>query len=302
MRRSCAVLGGLVLLSCTPQDPHRGFAATGPWVMFYGDSKDLDVPAVAAKYRVVSIDTDPGWNYWPGGTVETLRNGGKTKVLSYLNLGSCENYRTYWDTVPDGYVSCQANAKAQLGPYADYPDEVWMNPADSDYRTLLLGYVAPRLAASGIDGFFIDNVELLDHGTGTTNGPCDQACYEGGLQFIANLRERYPSKVIVFNHGTSARIRQSRVKGQRVADLIDGVHEEGTYFPDYQEALEAQLAAWRDEKLTPGGNKFFVGTTDYVGSCADKATARRILDQSGAQGFSASVSDSAHGLNVICDW
>ena len=43
-------------------------------------------------------------------------------------------------------------------------------------------------------------------------------------------------------------------------------------------------------------------TTDYVGSCADRATARQILDRSAADGFSASVSDSAHGLNVICEW
>ena len=87
-----------------------------------------------------------------------------------------------------------------------------------------------------------------------------------------------------------------------MAELIDGVHEEGTYYPEYQGGLEAQLRAWKDMNLSPGGNRFFVGTTDYVGSCSQTELAHQVLARSRSNGFSASVSDSAHGLNVICDW
>ena len=47
-----------------------------------------------------------------------------------------------------------------------------MNPGDTAYQQLLLDVVAPRLVAQGVDGFYFDNLEIVEHGTATGNGPC----------------------------------------------------------------------------------------------------------------------------------
>ena len=115
-------------------------------------------------------------------------------MISYLNVGACERFRTYWsDTGPGGPPSCGANTAAQLGPYAGYPDETWMDFANPGYRDLILDSLAPRLLAQGLDGFFLDNLELVEHGPTDINGPCSAACRQAGLDLVRQLRERFSS-------------------------------------------------------------------------------------------------------------
>src|SRR5256885_168998 len=85
-----------------------------------------------------------------------LHAGGKNRVISYLDVGSCESFRSYWSTAPAPLKSCNANTAAKLGPYAGFPNEQWMNPANVDYQDLIVKHVAARLAATGVDGFFLD--------------------------------------------------------------------------------------------------------------------------------------------------
>src|SRR5581483_8192897 len=149
----------------------RGFPVSGPWVSFYGTAAEMgDLAKVAATFRVINLDADPDGANFTAAQIQQLRAGGQNRVISYLNLGSCEMFRSYWSTAPAGLVSCSANTAAQLGPYQGYPDEVWMNLGDADYQNLILQHVAPRLASMGVDGFFLDNLELVEHGTATSDG------------------------------------------------------------------------------------------------------------------------------------
>lgn len=284
----------------------RGFPALGPWVSFYGAADDLgDLGALARRFRVINIDADPADgdpNFTPA-QIAFLKQGGANKVISYLDLGSCERFRTYWSKVPSGFVGCAANVKAHLGAYDGYPDEVWMNLGDPDYQKLILEYVAPRLVATGVDGFFLDNLELLEHGTDTRNGPCDRRCVQGGLDLVETLRRWFPGMLLVMQNATSDVTRLGKTtRGVLFRTLLDGISHESVFAPGYDGDAHAELSAWRSLNLRPGNRAFFIGTEDYVGSCQAAAVAKAAYTRSRSAGFSPYATDASDGQRVVCYW
>jgi hypothetical protein len=76
------------------------------------------------------------WAAFYGKAIAQLRSHGAV-VISYMNVGACERFRTYWSsTGAGGPLPCGANAAAQLGPYSGYPDEVWMDLSNPEYQNL----------------------------------------------------------------------------------------------------------------------------------------------------------------------
>lgn len=288
----------------TAPSSKRGFPASAPWVSFYGTAAQMgDLAKAASTFRVLNIDADPGdgGGNFTTAQITTLKNGGKNKVISYLNLGSCENTRTYWDTVPTGFVSCSANTAAHAGAYSGYPDEQWMNVGNADYQKLIVEYVAPRLVAQGVDGFFFDNLEIVEHSATDTNGKCDSACSQGGLDLVRKLREKFPDLLFVMQNATSDVTRKGTTGGLAFPSLLDGISHEEVYQP-YDSSVEAELLAWQGMKLTPGGQPFWIGTEDYVGSCTSTTSAKSIYDKSRAKGFSPYATDASGSQLVVCYW
>ncbi len=261
-----------------------------------------DLDRVARTFRIINLDADPDQENFSPAEIQQLRADGRNRVISYLNLGSCEEFRSYFGQVPAGFVSCRDNRAAQLGSYDGYPDEVWMNPAHPAYQRLILEYVAPRLVQQGVDGFFLDNLEIVEHGGDTDNGPCDAACSQAGLDLVRRLREGFPELLIMMQNATSDRTRAGTTGGISFPSLLDGISHEEVYAPDYDGGAEAELAAWRGMDLRPGGSAFWIGTEDYVGSCTDQRAAQAVYERSRAQGFSPYVSDASGGQQVVCYW
>lgn len=261
---------------------------------------------MAATYRILDIDADPDMGNFSVSQIKTLKNGGANKVLSYLNLGSCENFRGYWSSVPAGFLSCSANKAAQLGTYSGYSNEVWMNVGNAAYQNLVINYIVPRLAAQGVDGFYFDNMEIVEHGTNTSNGPCDAQCSQGGLDLIAKLRDKYPSMLFVLQNATSDKTRLGRATGASgtvaFPSLLDGIAHEEVFKPVHDTSVEAELVSWSGMNLMPGGRKFWIGTLDYASSCTNTTAAQSAFQSSRARGFSPSVSDSSAGQQTVCYW
>lgn len=284
----------------------RGFPVAGPWVSFYGNANQVDLAKLAATYRIFDIDADPDMGNFTPAQIKTLQNGGQNKVLSYFNLGSCENYRSFWSSVPAGFLSCSANKAAQLGTYSGYANEVWMNVGNADYQNLILNYVAPRLVAQGIDGFYFDNFEIVEHGTNTTNGPCDAQCSQGGLDLIAKLRDKYPNLLFVMQNATSDKTRLGTAMGASgtvsYPSLLDGIAHEEVYKPTFDKSVESELVNWSSMNLMPGGLPFWIATLDYVGSCSNTTDAQVAFQSSRARGFSPSVSDASASQQTVCYW
>lgn len=283
-------------------DASRNFAGA-PWMSYYNtDSAIGSMTQVSSTFRVMDLDLDPGIGNFTPADVAALKANGQNVVLSYLNVGSCENFRSYWNSVPAGFVSCQANTAAQAGTYQGYRNETWMNLSNPDYQHLIVDYVAPRLVAQGADGFYLDNMEMVEHGTATTNGPCDATCAQGGLDLVRMLRAKYPSLVIVMQNATSNVTRLGQTGGVPFASLLDGIAHEEVYAPSYDASAEGELLAWQAMKMTPNGHAFWIATLDYVGDCTQTAKAQTVYTRSRAHGFVPYASDASSGQNVVCYW
>ena len=281
----------------------RGIARNAPWVAFYGTADEMgDLARVATTFRLIVIDADPKIGNFTRAQIATLHAGGRNTVVSYLDVGSCERARSYFHVAPRGLTPCGANTAAQLGRYTGYPDEVWMNPANPSYQQLILEHVAPRLAATGVDGFFLDNLELLEHGAHAREAPCDAACVAGGLALVRALRQAYPTQVIIMQNATSEVTRTAVVGGVTFPTLLDGISEEETYAPVFHRDAEARLRAWQALGLTIDGHPFSITTEDYVGSCRNAKAAAAVRARSRARGFSPYVTTASADQSSICGW
>ncbi len=281
----------------------RGFPEHAPWVSYYGTAQKAgDLDKLANTFRIINIEADPGLTNWKPEQIAKLKLGGKNRVISYMNVGACESFRSYWKDVPAGFVSCNANTAAKLGDYHGFPNEQWMDPSNADYQKLIVDHVATRLAATGVDGFFLDNLELLEHKPNSTNGPCSAACRQGGFDLVRKLREKFPNLLFVQQNATGEEVRTGMTGGVPYPSLLDGISHEDIYEPSYQKPVEEDHLKWRALGFKPGGREFWLGTEDFVGDCNNSSAAKPVYDKSRAKGFSPYVTDESGGQQVICYW
>jgi cysteinyl-tRNA synthetase, unknown class len=277
----------------------RALPSAPKWAVYYGDADSIDLAKVSSTFNVIVIDADPadGSPSFDATQIAALKAHG-AKVLSYLNFGACEKDRTYWSSVPSGFVSCGANAAAQIAKYSGYP-EYWMNPANADYQNLIVNYVAARMAATGIDGFMLDNFEIVGHGTSTSVAACDASCAQGGLDLVAKLRARFPDLALVLNAAPASTIGGS-TGGVSFPWLIDGVIAEQAFLPSTDTSIVQPLQTWQSTEKNLGRGSFFAGALDYTSSCTATANAQKAWTAARNAGLSPSVATSA--LDTICWW
>jgi cysteinyl-tRNA synthetase len=214
--------------------------------------------------------------------------GGITSAppCSYLDVGSCENSRSYWATDPPGHKSC-VNSGALTSAYAGYPHEKWANLASAEYRDLIVGYV-----------------EVVEHGAAATDGPCDAACAQGGLDLVWELRERFPDLLVVMQNATSDVTRKGKTHGLAYPSLLDGVSHEEVYTAGASPGSRAEMLAWKAMGLELGGRPLWLGAEDYVGSCAAaaKPAQQSIAQRALADGLSSYVTDASASQIAPCFW
>lgn len=274
-------------------DPH------GAWVVYYGSGSQADLARMASTFKLIVVDADPA-NGSPAVTpaqIATLESDGAT-VLSYLNFGACETWRTWWSSAPAGFMSCSANTAAQLGKMAGY-SEYWMNPANGDYQHLIADYIAPQLMATGVDGLMLDNFEIIGHGTNTSDGPCDAACAQGGVDLVARLRNDLPNAPIVLNHAPVTAL-SGTSGGIAFPMLVDGDFGEQVFAPAVDSGQVQALQTWRSVEGGLPRSAFFTGTLDYMADCTQTSAAQSDWNASLAAGLNPSVATSA--LNTVCWW
>lgn len=281
----------------------RGFAAVAPWAIVQAGASDIgDLARVASTFRVLVVDADPDLGRFDDAQIATLHADGKNRVLSVLDVGACSSARTYWTTVPAGFVSCSANTAAQLGAYHGAANAQWMNPADADWQKLVIELVAARLAQRKIDGFWLVDFDLVEHTATSADGPCDAACRQGGLDLVRVLRDRFPDLDFVMKDATSDVTRLATTGGVTFPSLLDGVVHDAVYQPGYDAQAEKDLMQWVSLGLHPGGNAFFVGDLEYVGDCSNSVAAQSAYQAARTKGFSPYATDRADGQKQICFW
>jgi cysteinyl-tRNA synthetase len=279
----------------------RGFPALSPFLVYYDTAESLgNLSVIANKFRIIDIDVDPGLGNFTKAQVTQLKGGGKNRVLGYLNMGACENFRAYWATAPAGFLSCSANKAAQRGSYEGWPNETWMDLGNADYQKLVIDHMAAGVASLGVDGFYFDNLDIVDHGTNTTNGPCNAACVQGALDTVRKLREKYPDFLFVMQNAVGENTFEGTTGGVAFTSLLDGIVGENTFtpLPRGDASLLSDLKLWQGLNLMPGGRPFFIGTLEYLDSCDDTANLTKVVDLGKSNGFTSYV--SVESLNEIC--
>lgn len=146
-----ALLCALVLAGVTstagaaPRDP--GLAAVRTFAFGIGDGAlSGDVAARFRDYDLVVVDGEGV----TAAQVRRLRRGGRI-VLGYLSVGTVEDHRSW-------YPRARAHA---MEPYADWPGERFADTSRAGFRTLIAGSVAPAMLRKGLDGLFLDNVDMV---------------------------------------------------------------------------------------------------------------------------------------------
>ncbi|RYX82969.1 glycoside hydrolase [bacterium] len=300
---SAVETGDEATVTAAASTPGRGFPVGAPWASCYGPSDKVgDLKKAASAFRIINIDADPDGGNFTTAQIQQLKNNGQNRVISYLNIGSCESFRSYWSKAPAPYVAAKNNRKAWLGLYDGYPDETWMDLSNADYQNLIVNYVAPRLVAQGVDGFFLDNMELVEHGPKDKNGPCSAACRQGGLDLIAKLRRKYPRALIVMQNATSDVTRLGKTGGVAFPTLLDGISHEEVFAPVADAQAQTELKAWKAMNLLPGGQAFWIGTEDYVGRASSTALQKKVYAQSRAMGFSPYCADESGKQQTFFYW
>ena len=100
---------------------------------------------VLEEYGTVVIDAQ----YFSSLDIGKLKARGK-KVITYLNVGSLEYFRYYYDDF----------AAVTLGGYENWEDERWLDVSDPGWIEFLKNDLVPLLLKKGVDGFFVDNCDV----------------------------------------------------------------------------------------------------------------------------------------------
>ena len=114
----------------------------------------------ATNYDVVLVDLFFDGTEFTIPEIQQLKvkaNGGKRLVISYISIGSAENYRYYWQT---GWI--KGNPSWIKKNYEGYADEYWVEFWHADWQQIIFGndnsYVK-KIINAGFDGAYLDNVE-----------------------------------------------------------------------------------------------------------------------------------------------
>ena len=110
--------------------------------VFLSVTKDLDS---LSDYKTVVIDAQ----YFSGEEIDEFKSKGH-KVYSYINVGSLENFRSYYNEYKD----------LILGEYENWDEEYWVDVSDPKWQAFMTGELIPSLLEKNIDGFFVDNCDV----------------------------------------------------------------------------------------------------------------------------------------------
>jgi uncharacterized protein (TIGR01370 family) len=248
------IVSGLILMLVGSVPSSRGgqlspadrLRAARTWVSYYSAGQ---VPQLL-HFDVVDIDVEDGAANYEPQDVAALRSQGKL-VLSYINIGSAEPFRSYWSEVQP-YV---------LKTYPGW-DEFYMDASKPGYRDVLLGTVVPHILGKGVDGLFLDNVDA-----GSDIGRPDVTA--GIVELVRQIHERHPSTLLIAQSSNLRVLTERGSDGRQFYQYVQGLAREevsATYQGGYQKIPVGQsdaklqtLAAWRRKGLT-------VFTLDYANS------------------------------------
>lgn len=130
------------------------------------------------------------------------------KVISYLNVGSIETFRSYYKNYQD----------ITLSVYEGWEDERWVDVSKEKWKTFIINK-AKQLKAKGIDGYFIDNCDVLYHYN-------NKKIFNGLVSILRDLKKTLD---IVIINGGDCFVDQYYDKYHKVNDVLSGINQETVF-------------------------------------------------------------------------
>ena len=223
-----------------------------------------------ADYHTVVIDAQ----YYCKEEIEAFKNKGH-KVISYINIGSLENFRSY-------YKKYKA---LKLGKYEHWEEEIWIDVSDQKWQDFMTGEMIPNLIGKGIDGFFVDNCDVYYH--------FPAAKILNGLTNIMKAMINTGKDVLI--NGGDTYLDAYCKSGGSWNDVITGINQENVF---------AKII-WSKKKFgkaDPEDHKYFMSYVERYGKLGadiylleytkDKKLIKEISEYCKSHGFNYYVSDS----------
>ena len=155
------------------------------------------------NYDLIVIDAQ----YFTKSDIELLHQNG-TKVYTYLNIGSIENFREY-------YTSYE---KLTIGRYEHWDEEKWVDVADPDWQKFM-EQLSQELFEKGVDGFFIDNCDVYYYAP-------RESIFEGLTAILQNIMTF--DKAVIINGGDTYVTEYSERYGA-IDHIMTGVNQESVW-------------------------------------------------------------------------
>lgn len=155
------------------------------------------------KSDLIVIDAQ----YFTKSDIELLHQNG-TKVYTYLNIGSIENFREYYTTYE----------KLTIGRYEHWDEEKWVDVADPDWQKFMK-QLSQELFEKGVDGFFIDNCDVYYYAP-------RESIFEGLTAILQNIMTF--DKAVIINGGDTY-VTEYRERYGAIDHIMTGVNQESVW-------------------------------------------------------------------------
>ena len=155
------------------------------------------------NYDLIVIDAQ----YFTKSDIELLHQNG-TKVYTYLNIGSIENFREYYTTYE----------KLTIGRYEHWDEEKWVDAADPDWQKFM-EQLSQELFEKGVDGFFIDNCDVYYYAP-------RESIFEGLTAILQNIMTF--DKAVIINGGDTY-VTEYRERYGAIDHIMTGVNQESVW-------------------------------------------------------------------------
>lgn len=207
--------------------------------------------------------------------VSKLKEAGHT-VLSYINVGSIEEYRPYYDDY----------SQYALDVYENWEDERWVDVTAPEWQDFVVNELAADLRDKGFDGLFVDNLDVYFHYPSEESFEAITSILRsfkslgfyvsinGGDVYVTECLERYDSARDIFDAVNQETVftkiiwdkkdkfdKQSGSEREYFQEYLEMVHETGVdvYLLEYSKdkKMEKKVREYCDEK----GYRYYVSRT-----------------------------------------
>lgn len=156
------------------------------------------------NYKTVVIDAE----YFTSKDIKKLHNNNQ-KVYSYLNIGSIEKFRSYYNTYKN----------ITLGKYQNWDDERWINVSNKDWQSFIVNKTAKTYLNKGVDGFFVDNCDVYYLYK-------NEGIFKGLTNILKSIKS-LNTKIII--NGGDTFIKEYLKRQKSSQSIFDGINQETVF-------------------------------------------------------------------------